>query len=118
MIKTVNVTEAHIKEGKRVECRSCPIALALLEIFPGKTVSVDGARAVIYEQPTEEQKLYHKRIYGPETERHYGTWFSDATLPVAANRWVYNFDKTDKDPTRTPVEPITFDLTFYPEVSQ
>lgn len=37
----VSVTQEHIRKGSRHDCSSCPIALALKDMFPGRHVFVD-----------------------------------------------------------------------------
>jgi len=52
MILTVHVTADHIAQGKPNQCRYCPVALALLEVFPRTDVQV--APTVFWVAPPAE----------------------------------------------------------------
>jgi hypothetical protein len=47
MLYTVKVTDEHIRLGRRTNCYKCPIALALMELFPDKTVEVGGTEGYL-----------------------------------------------------------------------
>lgn len=77
----VSVTQAHINQGKKMDCLGCPIALALMDVFPNKTVSV-GLNAHVYHHDTVDRYVLSK----------------------AARNFINHFDFNE------PVEPFEFTL--------
>ena len=72
----VVVTEKHIHDGKRGHCRLCPVALALKKKY-------DVAAETVY--------------YG-------GYYGNTALLPIAAQKFIHNFDNGK------PVKPFSFTI--------
>jgi hypothetical protein len=84
----IEVTAAHIAEGKQSACFECPIALAIAGKCPGGLhVAVRIGQASLY------------RSYGSGC-----LW--TAALPEAASEFIKAFDRG------APVEPLTFELQW------
>ena len=78
----INVTHAHINQGRRHNCRACPIALALSDLYG------DGAADV---------GLCHIEVWTD--------WgMQSCLLPEIARTFIRDFDQAN------PVAPFTFDL--------
>lgn len=89
---TISVRQTDILYGKKFNCESCPIALAVKRIWAGNgekiSVQIDS---------------FSCRIFALSEE-----WL--ATLSEKTRAFVINFDN---NPDTTKVQPITFDLEFY-----
>lgn len=72
----LNVTQDHINRGKRQDCSACPIALALMDQFPGAEVEVSGVGILI----KKRLKDYKKYWSNPETAKFISTF--DYGFPV------------------------------------
>jgi hypothetical protein len=46
--RTVSVTAEHIARGVRSDCSSCPVALAVMDIFPAKLCIVTWDHVYVY----------------------------------------------------------------------
>ncbi len=81
----VKVTQKHIDEGKRADCYTCPIALAILDIDPKPVnVQVKYSYVMIYIEKNGKYKQYE--------------------LPWEAREFISKFDNGKK------VEPFEFEL--------
>ena len=85
----IKVEQRHI-DASNGSCFGCPVALALVEAFPGSRVSVwpEGVAYIRLDHFQPERHVY----LGPET-----------------TRWIERYDNSE------PVEPFEFDL---PDVDQ
>lgn len=82
----IRVTEKHIKEGIKGSCKSCPIAVAVLEtVGDAKAVNVGGSVAFIYDEDWVRQT---------------------SPLPLEAETFISEFDQGFK------VKPFTFELNI------
>jgi hypothetical protein len=85
--QTIRVTAEHIRLGKPEQCTSCPIALAILDAFPGITgVAVNPGWATAY-RGDDDPVL-------------------DAFLPKEASQFIDDFDDL------LPVTPFEFQVTW------
>jgi hypothetical protein len=80
---TVNVTQQHIDDGERMECKTCPIALALNEQHP-------------MPKPW--------RVGNTTSRWREETPFGWCRLPLAAQTFIGDFD------FQRPVQPFTFEM--------
>ena len=83
----VNVTEKDIEQGRKRNCRHCPIALAIRRKFPGDSTVVRVDRKIAFIWPTG------------------GSYFA-TDLPRAARDFVVDFD------SGRVVSPFTFNLSL------
>jgi hypothetical protein len=88
VIIKVNVTEEHIRRGKKGECSLCPIALALQDQVPYSMVSVGC----------------NKMTYYPDPELR-GHWMV-AETPEKVSEAILDFDADGK------MTPFSFTVTF------
>lgn len=91
-IRTVSVpvSAEHIRIGQQMDCFTCPIALAVQDVFPGYEPSVDF-----------EVALYEKDDYS-------FTSFFQASLPSEAKDFIRAFDKDGPEG----VQPVTLEFAF------
>ena len=86
-IKTIEVTERHIAEGKTFSFAECPVALAVQEAYNADRAHVSSSDI---------------SIYSVGVNKYYSYCFGVAPLKVA--EWIYAFD------THEDVEPFSFEL--------
>lgn len=86
---TVEVTQEDIDKGEALDCYKCPIALALLRLFPDYVPDVEGEKASLCQEPFGMLETVFR-----------------ASLPEDASDFVYTVDDGE------PVEPIEFTLVF------
>lgn len=82
-MRTITVTEEHIKKGKRQSCIECPIALAIND------AAVFSTRAVVKHVSVREDNS-----------------LLTIPLPRKATSFIYHFDAAE------PVEPFSFHLNI------
>jgi hypothetical protein len=86
----INITQKHIDAGEECNCYSCPIALAISEIFPNKEIGIVCYDSFLPQKYTLEiTEQYNKKQY---------------ILPSIANDFINSFDSS------IDVEPFSFEL--------
>jgi hypothetical protein len=96
----VKVTEAHIRLGKREDCRECAIALAIEEQVPNKVLETVPKVKVF---DANEIEVWGKRysVSGGKDERE------------MVNEFMYHFDEGKPvDPIEFTIEPYVKELTY------
>ena len=87
--RTVEVTEMHIRMGTARSCNWCPIALAIMDAFPGvRTVTVEGGEIDVLFRDGSGMCFY--------------------TTPECED-FIYQVDEPGSNP-EDPPQPFTFEL--------
>lgn len=78
--RPIKVKKAHIREGRKNDCRHCPVALALLEAVPGAVVSADldqcWVNDVPYVTPERVEQFMNRFDYTTNRESISGFTFT------------------------------------------
>jgi len=88
---TINVTAEHIENGVRENCERCPVALAIMDAFP-------GASGIYVES----------RVFSISRD---GYRRDEIKLPREASEFIWDFDASKT------VQPFSFELDYPAEVA-
>jgi hypothetical protein len=91
MIVTVHVTEDHIAHGIPESCSACPVALALIDTFPGSLWFVGNKELTRFESVSHFSSTYDLPM--PENVRDFA-------------------DEFDESPNNRSMKPFSFEITI------
>jgi hypothetical protein len=85
---TINVTADHITRGVREDCERCPVALAIIDVFPDLAYVSVGSEALSLQRRGDDTR-------------------TDLDVPCDVLNFVWDFDDNTG-----PVQPFSFDLDY------